>query len=182
MIEFDENLWKERAWNKHKRCARSPKSKRDVSEAQWYRDVLAITKLKSVVRWCASKSLVVNFGKRPGGTYDTFTRTIIIACRAAPEKQLYYLLHECGHHLIGFKEHDERFGMGYPKVDDPDHNGTFHHRFACLEEEIEAWNRGWRLAKRLRLRLSRQDFDKVRLECLKSYVRWANGRTLLKSV
>jgi hypothetical protein len=182
MLEFDAELWKQRAWSRLKRVSkRDSKEKRDVAERQWYRDVIHIDKMKTVVDWCASKNLEVKFGKKPGAQYDASSRTIILAGRTAPEKQLYYLLHECGHHLIGNEELHERFGLGYPFVEDPIVNTTFHHRVACLEEEIEAWHRGWRLSKRLRLKLDRDEFDKVRIACLRTYIRWANGRTLLKS-
>lgn len=182
MIEFDKALWEERARSRHKKALRRGSKDRSAVDSQLERDLRSTVKLARVTEWCASKSLTVVFGKKPGGQYDTLSRTITIACRAAPERQLFYLLHECGHHLIGFKEHDERFGLGYPKTEDPDWNGTFDHRFACLEEEIEAWHRGWRLARRLRLRIPRADFDRVRLECLRSYVQWVNGRTLLRNV
>jgi len=142
---------------------------------------MCIDKLATVVDWCNFKGLRVVFGKVCGGTYITGEKVIKLAGRASPEKQLYMLLHECGHHLIGFDGEDERFGMGYPYAEDPNVNATFHHRIACLEEEIEAWHRGWKLAKRLHLQLERQTFDKVRLECLRSYIKWANGRQLMIS-
>lgn len=176
MIEFDSKIWKSRA---HSRAARRGSKRRPATDSQLKRDYFFIDRIAAVVEWCAFKGIRVFFGKKPGGTYDTGSKTIMIVGRAAPEKQLYYLLHECGHHLIGYKEHDERFGMGYPKAGDPDHNDTFRHRFACFEEEIEAWNRGWRLAKRLRLRIKREDFDRIRLICLRSYIQWVSSRTLL---
>lgn len=181
MIEFDKQLWWDRAWARFKRSSRKRKSKAQKAavEQQWFRDAMCIDKIASVVDWCVSKNIKVEFGKLPGGSYNAVDKTIKIACRAAPEKQLYMLLHECGHHLVGFDEDDERFGMGYPYVEDPAVNNTFHHRIACLEEEMEAWNRGWRLSKRLHLQLERSAFDKVRLECLRSYIKWANGRSLM---
>lgn len=184
MVEFEVDLWRKRAWTRlEKSIKKEPgAAKREKVERLWYKDVLFINKIKTVVNWCSSKNIKVLFGKKPGGTYDTNLRTIFINSRSLPEKQLYYLLHECGHHLIGFTEHDERFGMGYPYVDDSDVNSTFQHRLACLEEEIEAWQRGWRLSKRLRLKLKRKDFDVVRLMCLRSYVQWANTRRLMKTV
>ena len=182
MIEFNKELWLERASKRSKGTVRRGSRNRSAAGAQLQVDKFYIECIADVVGWCSSRGLTVVFGKRPGGTYETGDKKIIIACRAAPEKQLYYLLHECGHHLIGFKEQDERFGMGYPKVDDPDYNSTFHHKFACLEEEMEAWHRGWRLAKRLRLKIPRDGFDKVRLECLRSYVQWVNGRTILNDL
>jgi hypothetical protein len=181
MIEFDKQLWWDRALIRFKRSNRKRKTKvqKASAEQQWVRDAMCINKIAYVVDWCLSKNVKVEFGKLIGGSYNAVDKTIKIACRAAPEKQLYMLLHECGHHLIGFDEDDERFGMGYPYVQDPNVNATFHHRIACLEEEMEAWNRGWRLGKRLNLQLERPAFDKVRLDCLRSYVKWANGRALM---
>lgn len=181
MIEFDRQLWWDRAWARFKRSVRkgTSRKKKAAAEHQWYRDALHIDKMSTVIDWCSSKNITVQFGKKPGGVYNAVDRTITIAGRAAPEKQLYMLLHECGHHLIGFDEMDERFGMGYPFVEDPVVNTTFHHRVACLEEEMEAWNRGWRLSKRLHLQLEREAFDKIRLDCLRSYIKWVNGRKLM---
>ena len=181
MIGFDRQLWWDRAWARFKRCVRkgTSRKKKAAAEHQWYRDALHIDKMGAVIDWCSSKGIAVQFGKKPGGMYNAIDKTITIACRAAPEKQLYMLLHECGHHLIGFDEADERFGMGYPYVEDPQINTTFHHRVACLEEEMEAWQRGWRLSKRLHLNLEREQFDKVRLDCLRSYIKWVNGRSLM---
>ena len=181
MIEFDPDRAKELAWNRFKRSNRKHRTKaqKESSEKQWIRDVTCVDKIACVVDWCLSKNVKVEFGKLIGGSYNAIDKTIKIACRAAPEKQLYMLLHECGHHLIGFDEDDERFGMGYPYAQDANVNATFHHRIACLEEEMEAWNQGWRLSKRLHLQLERPAFDKVRLDCLRSYVKWANGRALM---
>ena len=180
MIEFDKQLWWDRAWCRFKQSIRRG-TKKKTAEAQWFRDALHIEKMVTVISWCASKSIEVKFGKKPGGLYDANLKSITIACRANPEKQLYYLLHECGHHLIGFIEDDERFGKGYPFVNNPEINSTFYHRVACLEEEFEAWNRGWRLARRLGLNLEREPFDKVRVECLRGYIKWTNSRTLMKA-
>ena len=81
------------------------------------------------------------------------------------------LLHECGHHLIGVNDDHDRFGMGYPQSD-PEITKTFHHRVSCLEEEMEAWHRGWKLAKRLNLTVDRDVFDAMRLKCIRSYIKW----------
>lgn len=181
MIAFERQLWWDRAWARFKRSVPKGTSnkKKAYAENQWYRDALHIDKISTVIDWCAFKGIKVQFGKKSGGMYNTEDKSITLACRAAPEKQLYMLLHECGHHLIGFVEKDERFGMGYPYIQDPKVNTTFQHRLACLEEEIEAWNRGWRLSKRLRINLDRKYFDVVRLSCIRSYIKWANGRALM---
>ena len=62
--------------------------------------------------------------------------------------------------------------MGYPKGEDPVIGKLLTHKIAILEEECEAWERGRRLAKRLKLSLVWEEFDALRIECLKSYVLW----------
>lgn len=136
-------------------------------------DVLAIQDIEKLVAWCAERCITVTFAKKEDGLYEPETKEITISCRAHPTKQAIYLMHECGHHLIGMKEHHERFGMGYPKVHDPNVVKTNLHRIACLEEEFEAWHRGWKLGRRLALNVKREDFDVVRIDCLKSYMKWA---------
>lgn len=175
MIEFDKKLWKNRA------IARANKASKNAFEntpqkSSIKKEFKYITAIEQIVAWCNLKGISVQFGKKPGGSYHAIEKSIIISGRASPIKQAIFLLHECGHHLIGFDEADERFGLGYPKVDDPKYNSTFQHKLACLEEEIEAWTRGWRLSKRLELKINREDYDNIRTTCLKTYIQWANGK------
>lgn len=177
MHEFNKKLWRDRALARFRRsCKKATKASRAAADEQWTRDVAHIDAIDTVVGWCMTKGITVQFGKKAGGLYDSQSKTITITSHCGPERQLYMLLHECGHHLIGFTEEDERFGKGYPFVDNPDVNTTLIHKIACLEEEFEAWNRGWRLGKRLGLVLDRDSFDVVRVECLRSYIKWAGTR------
>jgi hypothetical protein len=72
--------------------------------------------------------------------------------RLAPRSQLYMALHECGHVLIG--EHRKT-----PRPIDQ------------LAEEIEAWNRGRKLARRLRIPVDAHAWRSLRNRCLVSYAR-----------
>lgn len=182
MQEFDKQLWIERACSRLRRSSRRGvnQERKQLAQAQWLSDITAIQQLEVLVDWCHQKGIRISFEKKEGATYYTAEKRVSVAGRMSPEKQLCMLLHECGHHLIGFVDGDDRFGMGYPHVGDDDVNTTFHHRLSCLEEEMEAWHRGWKLAGRLKLNLQRDVFDRVRLECLRSYVKWANGRARLK--
>lgn len=166
---FDRDLWRERAWARYQRAQMGG---RPQSEGQWAHDIIAISNLEKLIEWCTTRGLTVTFTRRPNGIYDSESKAIQIAAAALPAKQLMYLLHECGHHLIGMKEHHERFGMGYPQGEDPVVSKTTAHKVACLEEEFEAWHRGWKLSRRLGLAVSRQEYDNLRIECLKSYVDW----------
>ena len=76
--------------------------------------------------------------------------------------------------MIGDKEKGERFGMGYGKSDDPAVNRTAHHRLDILEEEFEAWHRGWKLALRIGslVEADKMEYDKTRTQMLFTYVKW----------
>ena len=170
-MRFDPAVWRERAWN---RLCKFP-SRRGV-ESRWAAEIVAIHDLDVLVEWCAAKGLEVAFGKKQNGVYDPSNKRITISSSALPGRQLAYLLHEAGHHLIGESEHHERFAMGYPRDEDPQVRRKFKHKLACLEEELEAWHRGWRLARRLALAINRDAFDEVREDCIRSYVKWAAKR------
>lgn len=173
MLFFNADIWRDRAWKRFQRAVRRGDKHKSVrgAEEQWFRDAIYIDKLQRLVKWCDSRKLDVVFGKRENGTYYPESKEMVISGRAAPEKQLHYILHECGHHLIGMKEQHDRFGMGYPQID-PVIKRTFNHRVACLEEELEAWHRGRKLAGRLKLNLDMEEFDRTRLGCIRSYIKW----------
>lgn len=170
MREFDFDVWKARSWARYCRAIQDGRSSQEVG-LNWALDVLAIRDLETLVSWCRDKKLKVLFAKKSNGTYHSQSKEIIISNRFSPRNQLIVLLHECGHHLIGVNDDHDRFGMGYPQSD-PEVTKTFHHRVSCLEEEMEAWHRGWKLAKRLELTIDRKVFDVMRLKCIRSYIKW----------
>lgn len=172
---FNLQVWRDLAWNRFQRGVRqgTKNAPRRGLEEQWFRDAIYIDKLSKLIDWCKSRKIEVVFGKRQNGVYYPDSKEIVITSRASPEKQLYYVLHECGHHLIGIKEHHGRFNMGYPQQDNKEIRRTFHHRVSCLEEELEAWHRGFKLAQRLKLDIDKEEFDNLRLECIRSYLKWA---------
>ena len=172
MRVFDPAEWRNRAWERFRSNLETGED-RKLLEIQWATDVLAISDLQKIIAWCSSRGVTVSFGKKQNGVYDTATKTIVISAHARPLRQVAYLLHECGHHLIGDDDHHGRFEAGYPYSEDPVASKTFKHKLSCLEEEMEAWHRGWKLAVRIDLQMNREQFDEVRLECLKTYVKWA---------
>jgi hypothetical protein len=171
VASFDIEKWRARAWKRHQ--ARASRNNGVYAYLSYMEELLAVERMSRLVEWCNKKKLGVRFEKRDNASYYSETREIVITTHASPVYQLYYMLHECGHFLIG--GNSERFAMGYPAIG-THASRTFHHRIACLEEEFEAWNRGWSLAQRLKLGISREQFDDIRVKCLKTYVKWAGGK------
>ena len=170
-MHFDPQIWRDRAWKHLKKSHIAGKPKQKV-EAEWVLDTIAISDLTKVVEWCSERGLKIDFVKKPAASYYPDSKAIQIAHRLKPIRQLIYLLHECGHHLIGSSEDHERYGMGYPQ-NELSVKRTFHHRLTCLDEEFEAWHRGWKLAQRLKLNITRDKYDQLKVECLRTYVKWA---------
>lgn len=173
---FDRDKWRQQAWRRFQRASQRTCKKPPArgAEAQWHRDMLYIEKLSTLIDWCTARRLTVRFAKREAGVFEPDTRTVTVSCRAAPERQLHYILHEVGHFLIGHVADDPRFGKGYPQVYNKELNRKYIHKLTCLEEEFEAWHRGWKLSTRLHLDLDRNEFDLTRLACLKSYIGWTS--------
>lgn len=172
MHEFNASRWQDRATSRRDRARDKCEPAYEV-ELNYHRNLLAISDMESTIEWARARGVKVFFVKTQGATYHVGLKMVTICSMLPPVNQSIVLLHEIGHHLIGHRgDEDDRFVAGYLQQNTPSANKNFRHRLACIEEEIEAWNRGWKLAKRLDLRLERKEFDEFRVKCLKSYMQW----------
>ena len=174
-MEFEPQKWRDRAWARFTRATRGRASDDPVIgrlEKRWYLETVAIEDMRRLMDWCRSKGLTVEFVTEQLGLYVMGDDHIRISSRLSPRKQVAILLHECGHHLCGASDSHGRFLAGYPETR-PHVKRSMKHRISCLEEEIEAWHRGWKIATKLKLSVTRDYFDEVRVDCLRSYVKWA---------
>lgn len=159
MATFSVQEWRtraERKFNRHK----------DRSEFQ--RELRFIRDIEVVIAWCDARGVLVEFKRKPSMYYPDGSN-IVVAAGLPTESRLHVLLHECGHHLIGSKDEHERFGRGYSD----ERTRSAHHKLDVLEEEFEAWHRGFKLAARLGVKVDKDSFDRTRITHLKTYVRWA---------
>jgi hypothetical protein len=106
---------------------------------------------------------------------DRNTKQITICSRMRIENKLYTLLHECGHALI--RESPANFAKEYTAQMEADGDGrkmrSARYKVETIEEEIEAWKRGKRLANRLGIRINEDKFNDHKTESLMTYIRWA---------
>lgn len=174
MALFDHKSMKDAAWSRFERRIRRGNDQ-DEARNVWVREVLSIDGLAVVAEWLKGKGISLHFERREGAAYFYDWKCIKISSALRPDAALILLMHECGHVLIGKAGSSKRFDMGYPKCDDPKVNKTFAHRLAVVEEETEAWFRGKKLAKKLKLGwlISGREWEEQRQSCLKSYFEWA---------
>ncbi len=96
-MDFEEELWRFRSQVRHDRLVEAGKT--DRAKEQLAQDELAIMGLKAVVDWCKKARLSVTFTRTSNGSYYQSKKLIKISCNGLPQSQLFWLLHECGHHI-----------------------------------------------------------------------------------
>jgi hypothetical protein len=111
------------------------------------------------------------------------TARVLINSTASHETQLSALLHECGHVDVFQKRLKNRrarvagatFGH-WARTSNTKSRQALRVRISVVTEEIEAWDRGEVIAKRLKIRYNRKSFQNVRTRALMTYFRWTARR------
>lgn len=121
--------------------------------------------MRRVLEWCEARGIEVETHSAPS-EYEIASRTIRVQ-RGSAEAMLISLLHECGHALCD-RSRAKLWPNGYANLAA---SGSLQHDIECLAEEIEAWRRGERLAKRLGVRLNLRRYRRARNAALATYAR-----------
>ena len=149
---------------------------------------MAIDKKIQTTLFEAGMSRLIDWLDNKGGDLDISyvnqdelrpeVKQIMINGRQGLEKQLYSLLHECGHLLI--QQNWDRYEKDYPAT--ARMNCYAKHRqlersakykVDIIAEEIEAWRRGKTLSKRLGLYIDEGKYNALTSECVYTYILWA---------
>jgi len=102
---------------------------------------------------------------------DFEKKVIHIDTRQHAESRFYTLLHECGHILIS--QTARQFAIDHPMYafsSDVRSCKSKAYQVSLVAEEIEAWKRGRRLAKRFRLEVNDEKFNRIMTDCVISYI------------
>lgn len=177
MVAFSREVWLDRARKRSERAEariQKPRIKKKLKaiREKLARDEDAISGLTKLIDWCLERSIVVNFAQIENGTFNP-PKTIEISGRAAPETQLFWLLHECGHSLIENSEKRiikrGRRGSALEYQD----QRSLTTRIEYVKEELEAWDRGFSLAERLGIFINKVRWNKQRSQALATYFKWS---------
>lgn len=95
------------------------------------------------------------------------------------EIQVYFLLHELGHHLLRCDWVE--FAKNFPITHYAENNGVKYRRrisylVASVEEEYKAWDEGLKLAERLGIPVCSEKWEKLRSKCLMGYIRFYGSK------
>lgn len=172
MSRFNVDSWRSRAWSRYQRAQSRDRGK---ASDRFVRDILAIPAIEAIDAWCSRQGLTVNFSRSPNALYHGDEARIDVNANLAPETQMHLMLHECGHHLIKLdaERNPSSYAVRYSCVDHTQSKRGFGSRCDVVDEEFEAWHRGWLLAEQLGLQLDRCRFDNTKKSSLKTYVKWS---------
>lgn len=168
--DFNAGKLKQRTIDKYER----DKSKDVVTAALTLkRELNAIAGIERLSSWLENKKITLKVKKLDFAVYYDDKKEVHLSGGLSRERQLIFLIHECGHVLIGHPKRNERFGMSEVLRGE---RCTFRHRLDVLEEEFEAWHRGKKLARRLKVTYDTVAWDHEKQWALVSYLKWAVGR------
>ena len=137
-----------------------------------------LTKIDKLSEWLNARGVKVVTGKRVDSRYEPSEKTIYLQVTKDKEEAFYTLLHECGHVLI--EQNGKSFYRSYPSPDTVDWCDLMAtkdvvQQVSIIAEELEAWNRGERLASRLGLEIQRRRWNKTRSVCVSGYMHYILG-------
>lgn len=128
-----------------------------------------------VVLWAEKRGIDVIIDNEYEDAYWSDVKQITVSSKNRIENRLYSLLHECGHALV--RTNKSNFARQYPAHAEVNYDkrvtNSRKYKVSVLEEEVEAWKRGLRLANRLGIEIDEDKYNKLKTKCLMSYINWA---------
>lgn len=120
---------------------------------------------EQLLEWCNKRHIIITLS---AGVDSFCSETLEITIKSNNDKiKVYALLHEIGHYLqfVNSPHLSSR-------LSDLDKRTNVYKVF-LLEEELNAWIRGLKLAHRLNIFIDEKKYWQYASRCLMSYVRWA---------
>ena len=127
---------------------------------------------KKLLEWIRKRGF--NYVEGDEDLYEPDGKKIIVNKKLNKENKLYSALHECGHLLVqkNIFSYEKRYKSQVDGISDGRRRKSLQWRIDFLKEEYDAWDRGFRLAKRLKIPINKGRYDNYASKCLKTYCHW----------
>ena len=137
----------------------------------------AFQNLKKIFSWLENKGYEIVFHNDSDSVVFS-DKKMFIDKRSSLENQLYSALHECGHILQHQNKpmYNKSFKYQHVAENDRRKERSYAYRISVLEEELDAWKRGKKLAKRIGIEIDEIKFEKYKAKYSMSYVDWAASK------
>jgi Zn-dependent peptidase ImmA (M78 family) len=125
--------------------------------------------LETICIWLYARGFCVNFDTDGDDALYKSSKFISIKNTRSIETQLHVLLHECGHILVDKSD----FINGEKEVLRRYNKKSKIYKTFTIIEEVEAWRRGLKLAKKLAIPINKEKWNRDMARALESYMKWA---------
>ena len=130
-----------------------------------------IKEFKKITKWVESQGFTVRFSKCDEVNYTD--REITLHHSQNKDKMIYSFLHECGHIIVSNKKsYKKNFKILNKAHIDGRHTKGNLFKYKQLREEILAWEKGFKLSKRLGIKINKEEYDKYASVCFKTYIKY----------
>ena len=132
---------------------------------------------RKLVRYCSKINLTIEttdlIGHGYAGAYIDFEeQKIVIQKDMRIDSKVYSILHEIGHYLISIdKKYQKEKTFALCNFE----KRSLAYKLCEIEEEYEAWHRGMQVAKHLKLKINKRNYEMAKVKALATYFRWALG-------
>lgn len=135
--------------------------------------------IDSLIGWIHDRyRIVVEFDlKSHGGEFSPDEKVISLNSRTPKKYQLYTLLHEIGHAMLCKNFKDFTFHFPYSCYEG---NWGKKHEIDVVREEVLAWENGWNIAKRRKIKINRKEYYQFARTSIYSYFQWIVDNNLIK--
>jgi len=137
----------------------------------WKRQLMELTE------YANSKGYEVLFKKSASNQdlVDPENKIIRISAGHTNEIAFYCFLHELGHIIL--MNNQKKYKHSYGIIWDSFSGNSLTLRITTLQEELDAWREGLKLANRLKMKVDRRKFEITKAKCIVTYLPWAARRS-----
>jgi len=137
-----------------------------------YDEAFWISQLRDLERYCNAEGyrVVVKPGAAEMVFYDK--KLFVLDSKKNDETAMYILLHEIGHtRVISNKRYYETYGCVFDNFS----KASMTYKIATIQEELDAWREGLKLADTLGLHVDRRKWEITKTKCIATYLTWAQA-------
>ena len=125
---------------------------------------------KKLEKWIKSHGYTVRFSRIDEVNYTD--KEITLCGQKNKDKMIYSLLHECGHIIVSDKKsYNKNYKILNKGYLDGRHTKGLLYKYKQLREEIQAWEKGFKLSKKLGININKEDYDKYASVCFNTYTK-----------
>ena len=127
-------------------------------------------KLKKIKNWIENNGYKLKMGNVDQVDYNKFE--ITINPRQTKTNLIFSALHECGHIIVSDKKsYNKNYKILNKGYLDGRHTKGLLYKYKQLREEIQAWEKGFKLSKKLGININKEDYDKYASVCFNTYTK-----------